>query len=242
MLPGLPGVDAAPWLLYLCRDDDPEVRLTAVFLIVTTGNPALLEKAEAIARADTDHGSESGRADRPISSAKLPQAADSDKPPAAKIATNPDRGPTWNGAHSAAVSLPGRFAQTGPIVAVRRCIAASFPRFVPQRHLRAMNPPGSISANQRRFVWSPLARIPHPAGMPAPRLRFATRTFRSSFDSRPRQGSHERRRFSDTARQRRQRASPVREPATIAYFIQYEPTYLFHTGGLYRFTRRGVTM
>jgi len=54
MLPGLPGVDAAPWLLYLCRDDDPEVRLTAVSLIVTTGNPALLEKAEAIARADTD--------------------------------------------------------------------------------------------------------------------------------------------------------------------------------------------
>jgi hypothetical protein len=54
MLPGLPGVDAVPWLLYLCRDDDPEVRLTAVSLIVTTGNPALLDKAEAIARADND--------------------------------------------------------------------------------------------------------------------------------------------------------------------------------------------
>ena len=54
MLPGLPGVDRAPWLLHLCRDDDPEVRLTAVSLIVTTGNPALLEKVEAIARADSD--------------------------------------------------------------------------------------------------------------------------------------------------------------------------------------------
>jgi hypothetical protein len=54
MLPGLPGLDVAPWLLYLCRDDDAEVRLTAVSLIVTTGNPALLERAEAIARGDED--------------------------------------------------------------------------------------------------------------------------------------------------------------------------------------------
>jgi HEAT repeat protein len=54
MLPSLPGLDAAPWLLYLCRDDDAEVRLAAISLIVTTGNPALLERAEAIARADND--------------------------------------------------------------------------------------------------------------------------------------------------------------------------------------------
>jgi hypothetical protein len=54
MLPSLPGIDGAPWLLYLCQDDDPDVRLTAVSLIVTTGNPALIEKAEAIARADRD--------------------------------------------------------------------------------------------------------------------------------------------------------------------------------------------
>jgi len=54
MLPSLPGMDSAPWLLYLCRDDDPDVRLTAVSLIVTTGNPALIERAEAIARADSD--------------------------------------------------------------------------------------------------------------------------------------------------------------------------------------------
>jgi HEAT repeat protein len=54
MLPSLPGLDAAPWLLYLCHDDDPDVRFTAVSLIVTTANPALLEKAEALTRADSD--------------------------------------------------------------------------------------------------------------------------------------------------------------------------------------------
>jgi hypothetical protein len=53
-LPSVPGLDAAPWLLYLCGDEDAEVRLTAISLIVTTGNRALLEQAEVIARRDHD--------------------------------------------------------------------------------------------------------------------------------------------------------------------------------------------
>ena len=53
-LPGLQSVDAAAWLLPLCRDSDAEVRMTAVTLMATTGDPGLLEQVESIARQDAD--------------------------------------------------------------------------------------------------------------------------------------------------------------------------------------------
>lgn len=53
-LPGAPGVDAATWLLWLARDPDPEVRLAAIALVATTGDPALVERIERIARQDAD--------------------------------------------------------------------------------------------------------------------------------------------------------------------------------------------
>jgi len=54
LLTELPGVDAAPWLLELSRDEHPDVRLSAIVLMATTGNPALVEAVEAIARQDPD--------------------------------------------------------------------------------------------------------------------------------------------------------------------------------------------
>jgi len=54
MLPSLQSVDAAPWLLQLGRDADAGVRLTAITLMATTGDPALLARAEEIARQDSD--------------------------------------------------------------------------------------------------------------------------------------------------------------------------------------------
>lgn len=53
-LPGLRSVDAAVWLLPLCRDPDADVRMTAVTLMATTGDPGLLEQVEALARQDDD--------------------------------------------------------------------------------------------------------------------------------------------------------------------------------------------
>lgn len=54
LLPGLPNVDAVPWLLQLTRDEDPQVRLAAIGLMATTGDPAVLEAIETIAREDPD--------------------------------------------------------------------------------------------------------------------------------------------------------------------------------------------
>jgi hypothetical protein len=48
------SVDAAPWLLQLSRDEDAEVRLSAMALVATTGDPALADAIEAIAREDPD--------------------------------------------------------------------------------------------------------------------------------------------------------------------------------------------
>ena len=53
-LPGLTSIDAASWLLALCRDPDSDVRMTAVTLMATTGDPGLLERVEAMAREDAD--------------------------------------------------------------------------------------------------------------------------------------------------------------------------------------------
>ena len=47
-----PGVNPVPWLVELSRDDDPEVRLTAVTLMATTAEPTLMSKIEEISRRD----------------------------------------------------------------------------------------------------------------------------------------------------------------------------------------------
>ena len=54
LLPDLPNLSAAPWLLQLARDESAEVRLAAISLLATTGDPALTEAIEAIAREDPD--------------------------------------------------------------------------------------------------------------------------------------------------------------------------------------------
>jgi HEAT repeat protein len=53
-LPRLQSVDAGPWLLRLSRDEDAEVRLAAITLMATTGDPSLLGQVEAAARQDPD--------------------------------------------------------------------------------------------------------------------------------------------------------------------------------------------
>jgi hypothetical protein len=53
-LPGLQSIDGVPWLLQLARDEEADVRLVAITLLATTGNPALLAEVEAIAQEDTD--------------------------------------------------------------------------------------------------------------------------------------------------------------------------------------------
>jgi hypothetical protein len=54
LLPGIQSVDAAPWLLWLSHDPDPEVRRVAIGLIATTGDATLLEQIEQAARQDPD--------------------------------------------------------------------------------------------------------------------------------------------------------------------------------------------
>ncbi len=54
LLPGVQSVDAVPWLWWLSRDPDPEVRLVAIGLIATTGDATLLEQIERAAREDPD--------------------------------------------------------------------------------------------------------------------------------------------------------------------------------------------
>jgi hypothetical protein len=48
-----PDINPIPWLVELSRDDDPQVRLTAVTLMATTGDPTLMKKIEDISRRDT---------------------------------------------------------------------------------------------------------------------------------------------------------------------------------------------
>ena len=54
MLPDLRSVNSTPWLVWLCRDSDPEVRLLAVTLLATSNDPTILAQVERIARADSD--------------------------------------------------------------------------------------------------------------------------------------------------------------------------------------------
>jgi len=53
-LPGIPGLDAAPWLIQLAGDEDAEVRLAAITLLLTTSDPALVQQARRLAEADPD--------------------------------------------------------------------------------------------------------------------------------------------------------------------------------------------
>jgi hypothetical protein len=53
-VPRLASVDAAQWLMWLAQDPQPEVRLVAVSLLATTGDPGLLDRVEAMARIDKD--------------------------------------------------------------------------------------------------------------------------------------------------------------------------------------------
>ncbi|MBN2022923.1 MAG: HEAT repeat domain-containing protein [Pirellulales bacterium] len=53
-LPGLRSVKPEPWLLWLARDADGDVRAVAVGLLATSNDPALLAEVERLARADLD--------------------------------------------------------------------------------------------------------------------------------------------------------------------------------------------
>jgi hypothetical protein len=54
LLPLVPNVDAVPWLLELSRDENAEVRQSAIALLATTGDPELLRLMETTARGDSD--------------------------------------------------------------------------------------------------------------------------------------------------------------------------------------------
>ncbi len=53
-LPKLSSVDAVQWLWWLALDAQPEVRVVAVSMLATTGDPALLDRVENLARNDHD--------------------------------------------------------------------------------------------------------------------------------------------------------------------------------------------
>ena len=54
VLPQLRAVDPTAWLLRLCEDGDAEVRLEAMTLLATSGNPALLAKVRKLAWQDSN--------------------------------------------------------------------------------------------------------------------------------------------------------------------------------------------
>jgi hypothetical protein len=54
VLPMLESVNAVPWLWWLARDADAEVRLAALGSLATTGDPVILERVLTIARTDAD--------------------------------------------------------------------------------------------------------------------------------------------------------------------------------------------
>ncbi len=53
-LPGMQDLDARPWLLWLARDEDTEVRRTALSLLATGSDPETLATVERLARDDAD--------------------------------------------------------------------------------------------------------------------------------------------------------------------------------------------
>jgi len=52
-LPGIPGIGATDWLITMAGDEDEEVRLAAITLLATVGDPGLLAQVESIARNDS---------------------------------------------------------------------------------------------------------------------------------------------------------------------------------------------
>jgi hypothetical protein len=54
MLPQLRSVNSTPWLVWLCRDGDADVRLLAVTLLATSNDPTVLAQVERVARLDGD--------------------------------------------------------------------------------------------------------------------------------------------------------------------------------------------
>lgn len=53
-LPSQSGLDLRPWLLHFCADDDPRVRLAALTIMATTGDPQLLDRVKQAAFTDPD--------------------------------------------------------------------------------------------------------------------------------------------------------------------------------------------
>jgi hypothetical protein len=53
-VPRLASINAARWLMWLAADPQPEVRIAAITTLATTGDPALLDRVEALARKDSD--------------------------------------------------------------------------------------------------------------------------------------------------------------------------------------------
>lgn len=51
-LPGIPGIGATDWLITMAGDAHEEVRLAAITLLATTGDPAVVARVESIARND----------------------------------------------------------------------------------------------------------------------------------------------------------------------------------------------
>ncbi len=54
VLPRLSGIEAKPWLLWLSRDPDAQVRLAAVSLMATTNDVQMLSRVRELARDDED--------------------------------------------------------------------------------------------------------------------------------------------------------------------------------------------
>ena len=53
-LPGMPQIDARPWLLQLSRDRDAEVRRCALSIMATSGEPQMMRRVREMAREDSD--------------------------------------------------------------------------------------------------------------------------------------------------------------------------------------------
>lgn len=54
LLPTIPNLDAVPWLMELSRDADPQVRLAAITLMATSGEPALMSRLRRVSELDPD--------------------------------------------------------------------------------------------------------------------------------------------------------------------------------------------
>jgi hypothetical protein len=53
-LPGLPEIDARPWLLWLSRDASADIRLAALSIMATSGEPEMMRRVAQMAREEID--------------------------------------------------------------------------------------------------------------------------------------------------------------------------------------------